>query len=373
MRSIRNILTLVLKEFRSLFADPVLMILITFMFTGSVISVAKGINTDVKNATVGIIDLDRSALSYRIRDAVQPPFFQPPEEVKREETDALMDKGAYVFILEIPPNFQRDVAAGRSPQIQLLIDATMMTQAGVGSSYLTQIINRETAAFSGHNSAQAAPLTPVIRNFFNPNGQSEWFMPVSQVGTNASLIMLVLVGAAVIRERERGTIEHLLVMPVSAFELMMSKILANGAVVLAAALLSQWLVVHLYIGVPLQGSLLLYGAGMMLFLFSVASLGIMLATVAPTMAQFGLLMLPIHIVMLLFSGSSSPRSNMPETAQTISEYWPLTQFMELSQHVMFRGAGWEIVWPQMAAMSLLGAGFLGFALLRFRKMLERQG
>lgn len=372
MRAIRNIWTLMLKEFRSLFGDPVLMILIAFMFTGSVVSVAKGINTDVKNATVGIIDLDRSNLSYRIRDAVQAPFFRPPEDVKREEADELMDKGEYVFILEIPPGFERDAAAGRSPQMQLLIDATMMTQAGVGSSYLTQIISRETAAFLKQD-AGAPVVSPVIRNRFNPNGESSWFMPVSQVGTNASLILLVLVGAAVIRERERGTIEHLLVMPVGAIELMMSKILANGAVVLAASLLSQWFVVHLYLGVPLHGALWLYGAGMALFLFSVASLGIMLATVAPSMAQFGLLMLPIHIVMQLFSGSSSPRSNMPQAAQLISEYWPLTQFMKISQDVMFRGAGFSIVWPQMVVMALLGAVFLGFALVRFRKMLERQG
>lgn len=371
-RSIFNIRTLMRKEFRSLFGDPVLMILIAFMFTGSVISVAKGINIDVKNATVGIIDLDRSSLSYQIRDAVQAPYFKP-EDVQSTAADELMDKGEYIFILEIPPNFQRDVAAGRNPQIQLLIDATMMTQAGIGSSYLTEIINREVAGFTRQNTVQAPLLTPVVRNFFNPNSQSTWFMPVSQVGTNASLILLVLVGAAVIRERERGTIEHLLVMPVSAFELMMSKILANGVVVLAASLLSQWLVVHLYIGIPLQGSLLLYGAGIALFLFSIASLGIMLATIAPSMGQFGLLMLPIHIVMLLFSGSSSPRSNMPVAAQMISEYWPLTQFMKLSQDVMFRGASFAIVWPQMVIMALLGTGFLGLALIRFRKMLEQQG
>ncbi|ASK26633.1 hypothetical protein BG910_01740 [Neisseria chenwenguii] len=371
MRVIRNIWTLVLKEFRSLFGDPVLMLLIAFMFTGSVISVARGINTDVKNATVGIIDLDRSPLSMRIRDAVQPPFFKLPEDVKHENADEAMDKGNYIFILDIPPNFQRDLAAGRSPQIQLLIDATTMTQAGVGSSYLTRIINQEVNGFLGQTAA--APLKPVIRKRFNPNGESAWFMPVSQVGNNASLILLVLVGAAVIRERERGTIEHLLVMPVNAFELMMSKILANGLVVLAAATASQWFVVHLYLGVPLQGALWLYAVGMMLFLFTIASLGVMLATVAPSMAQFGLLMLPVHIIMLMFSGSASPRTNMPEAAQIISEYWPLTQFMKLSQDVMFRGAGFGIVWPQMAAMSALGACFLGFALLRFRTMLEKQG
>ncbi|MCP1771855.1 ABC-2 type transport system permease protein [Neisseria perflava] len=371
MRALRNIMTLMMKEFRSLFGDPTLIILIVFVFTGAIVSVAKGISTDVKNATVGIIDLDRSVLSYQIRDAIQPPFFQTPKEITREQLDELMDKGEYIFVLEIPPEFERDVLAGRSPEINLLIDATVMTQAGVGSSYLTQIINREVNAFAAQSGA--SPVNAVIRQSFNPNGESTWFMPVMEVGSMVTMITLVLVGAAVIRERERGTIEHLLVMPVSAFELMMSKILANGAVILTAAVLSMWFVVHEFIGVPLHGSLLLYAAGVTVYLFSIASLGIMLATVAPTMAQFGLLMLPVYIVMLLFSGASSPRANMPEFARAVSEYWPLTQFAQFAQNVLFRGAGLNIVWPQMAVMAVLGAAFLGFALFRFRKMLEQQG
>ena len=370
MRTLKNIWALMLKEFRSLFTDPVLLVLITFMFTGSIINTAKGISTDVKNATVGIIDQDRSQLSMRIRDAIHAPFFKLPQDVRREEVDALMDKGEYIFILEIPPNFERDVQAGRSPNMQLLVDATVMSQAGVGASYLSQIINREVNSFAGIS--MPVIITPVVNTQFNPNGESAWSMPVSQVGSNAAMIMLILVGAAVIRERERGTIEHLLVMPVSSFELMMSKIIANGTVIMAAALASMWLVVHFYLGVPIKGSLLLYSVGMMLYLFCLASMGVMLATVAPSMAQFGLLMMPIYMVMMLFSGSASPRSNMPAAAQWISAYWPMTQFMKFAQNIMFRGAGIGIVWPQMVALALLGVAFLGFALIRFRRMLEQQ-
>lgn len=370
MRTLGNIITLVFKEFRSLLTDPVLLVLIAFMFTGSIISSAQ-ISTDVKNATVGIIDQDRSSLSLRIRDAVLPPYFKAPVEIKREEADALMDKNELIFVLEIPPNFERDVQAGRSPSVQLLTDATMMTQAGLGSAYLTQIINREIQEFTGTPSMPV--VAPVMEIQFNPNGDSVWFLPIMQEGNNAALLILILVGAAVIRERERGTIEHLLVMPVNSFELVMSKILANSLVIMAAELLSVWLIVHHMLEVPVNGSLLLYVAGLWLFLFCVAALGVMLATVAPSMAQFGLLVIPVHMVTLLFSGSTSSRSNMPETAQMISEYWPQTQFADFSQNVVFRGAGLDIVWPQMLALTLLGLAFLGYALLRFRKMLEQQG
>lgn len=370
MRTLKNILTLMLKEFRSVLTDPVLMVLIVYIFTATIYQMSN-VGTDVKNATVGIIDQDRSVLSMRIRDAVQQPFFKPVQDVRREDSDTLMDKGDFTFILEVPPDFERDVAAGRTPDLQLLIDATSMTQAGVGASYLSQIINREVYEFSGVSAPEL--VRPVINTRFNPNGESAWFMPTSQIGSMSFMMLMLLTGAAVIRERERGTIEHLLVMPVNAFELMMGKILANGTVILVAAVSSLWFVVHWGIGVPLIGSVPLYAAGLALFLFSVASLGIVIATFAPTMGQFGMLMLPIYIVMNLFAGGASPRINMPPAAQWISEYWPLTQFVKFSQDILFRGAGIEIVWGHMLIMGCIGVGFLWLALLRFQGMLERQG
>ena len=370
MQMLKNIYYLTRKEFRSVFSDPVLIILIAYIFTMPVYDMSR-MSTDVKHAAVAVIDRDQSVLSFRIRDALQAPFFQSPKAIDPHNTDALMNKGEFTFVIEIPPNFQRDVQAGRHPQIQLLIDATSMTQAGLGSSYINQIASREINDFVGIELPEV--VKPVVHAEFNPNTESSWFMPTSQIGTMAFLLLMLLAGAAVIRERERGTIEHLLVMPVTAPELMMSKILANGVVIMISAMLSLWFVVHLSIGVPLNGSLLLYAVGLAVFLFAVSSLGIMIATLAPTMAQFGMLVLPVYIVINLFAGGSSPRVNMPQVAQDISEYWPLTQFMKFAQNILFRGAGLEIVWPQMLAMLLLGLLLLGLALLRFRKMLEQQG
>ena len=370
MQMLKNIYYLTRKEFRSVFSDPVLIILIAYIFTMPVYDMSR-MSTDVKHAAVAVIDHDQSVLSFRIRDALQAPFFQSPKAIDPHDTDALMNRGEFTFVIEIPPNFQRDVQAGRHPQIQLLIDATSMTQAGLGSSYINQIAGREINDFVGIELPEV--VKPVVHAEFNPNTESSWFMPTSQIGTMAFLLLMLLAGAAVIRERERGTIEHLLVMPVTAPELMISKILANGVVIMISAMLSLWFVVHLSIGVPLNGSLLLYAVGLAVFLFAVSSLGIMIATLAPTMAQFGMLVLPVYIVINLFAGGSSPRVNMPQVAQDISEYWPLTQFMKFAQNILFRGAGLEIVWPQMLAMLLLGLLLLGLALLRFRKMLEQQG
>ncbi len=375
MRSIKNILALSAKELRSLFSDTVLVVLIVFAFTALVHSAATGINNDVNNASVGVIDADQSVLSHRILDALQQPHFQKPVPVQREEVEELLDKGKLMFVLEFPPNFQRDVEMGREPKVQLLTDATNMAQAGLGQSYIGHIFQNELVDFLKQKDLidEMTPVKSVATLVFNPNATDMWPAAVMEVDNMITMITLVLVGAAVIRERERGTIEHLLVMPVNSAEIVLAKIIANGLVICTIALLSIHFMVGGLLQVPLLGSLTLFALGAGLFMFSIASLAVMLATLAPTMPQYSLLMMPVYIIALMFSGSSSPRSNMPETAQWISEYWPTTQFMTFAQNILLRGAGFEVVWPQMVAMIISGALFLGFALFRFRKMLEQQG
>jgi len=375
MRTLKNILALSSKELRSLFGDTILVIFIVMMFSTMVYNTATNATSDVRNANIGIVDYDRSPLTRQIVAALLPPQFAKPVYVNPNDTQEMLDKSELTFVLEFPPNFQRDVLAGRAPEAQLLVDATAMTQAGMGSGYITQIFSHEIQEFMGvkQQISQAMPVRAAVNLQYNPNNQSSWFMGAAMAGNNIMLITLVLVGAAVIRERERGTMEHLLVMPVTATEIVVAKILANGLVVSAAAVLSMKFVVGGAIGAHLAGSLALYALGVVLFMFSVASLSVMLATLAPTMPQYSLLMVPTYIVFMMFSGSTSPRANMPEMAQRVSEYWPSTQFAHFAQSVMFRGAGLETVWVQLLALSVAGAVFLGLALVRFRKMLEKQG
>jgi len=375
MRTLKNILALSGKELRSLFGDTILVIFIVMMFSTMVYNTATNATSDVRNANIGIVDYDRSPLTRQIVAALLPPQFAKPVYVNPNDTQEMLDKSELTFVLEFPPNFQRDVLAGRAPEAQLLVDATAMTQAGMGSGYITQIFSREIQEFMGvkQQISQAMPVRAAVNLQYNPNNQSSWFMGAAMAGNNIMLITLVLVGAAVIREREHGTMEHLLVMPVTATEIVAAKILANGLVVSAAAVLSMKFVVGGAIGAHLAGSFVLYALGVVLFMFSVASLSVMLATLAPTMPQYSLLMVPTYIVFMMFSGSTSPRANMPEMAQRVSEYWPSTQFAHFAQSVMFRGAGLETVWVQLVALSVAGAVFLGLALVRFRKMLEKQG
>ena len=284
-----------------------------------------------------------------------------------------MDVGEYTFVLDIPPNYQRDILAGRNPQIQLLADATAMTQAAIGSSYISQIFSGEINEFLRIRPNTQALIQPTINVLYNPNFTGNWLMGSMNIVGYLNLLTMLLVGAAVIRERERGTLEHILVMPVRSSEIAMAKILANELVLLTVTTCSLYFVVHKIIGTPLpDGALPLFVLGSAIFIFAIASLGILLAIFAPTMPQFGLLVLPVYIVMYLLSGTMSPLENMPEFVQKLVQFSPTTIFGAYAQDVLFRGAGLDMVWDKLLQIAALGALFLGVALAQFKSMLSRQ-
>jgi ABC-2 type transport system permease protein len=373
IRWTQNVFRLGLKEIASLSRDVVMLVLIVYAFTVAVYVVATGLKTEVSNATVAIVDADHSALSSRIKDALQPPYFQTPLEIDRSEADRLMDSGQITFILEVPPRFEADLLAHRRPSIQLNVDATAMTQAAVGTSYIQEIVTRETAGFLKQRGVTAGlPIDPVIRALFNPNLEAIRFNAIMDIINQVTILAIILVGAAVIREREHGTIEHLLVMPVRPSEIAAAKIWANGLVILLAAGISLHVVVHLLLGVPIIGSVALFLAGTAVYLFTVTSLGILLATIANSMPQFGLLAIPVFVIMILLSGTFTPFESMPVLLQTVMYLAPSTHFVKFAQSVLYRGAGIDVVWRDLAIMAGLGGVFLATALSRFRTMLARQ-
>ncbi|MBP2550735.1 ABC-2 type transport system permease protein [Neorhizobium galegae] len=367
-QKLARIIRLGIKELYSLKADPVMIILILYAFTIAIYTVATGAKSEVENASVAVVDEDRSMLSARLRDGLMQPFFQTPVLIEAPDVDPAMDGGTYTFVLEIPPNFERDVIAGRRPSVQIAVDATAMSLAGTGATYIQSIIRQEVAA-ALPKQVTASPINLVISARFNPNLMSTWFNAVMQVINNVTMLSVILTGAALIREREHGTIEHLLVMPVTPGEIMLSKIWANGLVIVVAAVLSLTVVVERVLHVPIAGSLGLFIASAVLYQFSVTSLGILIATASTSMAQFGLIAIPVLIAMNLLSGSTTPMESMPVFLQTVMQVSPSTHFVALSQAILYRGADFFIVWPQMLALAVVGCGFFAIALLRFRRSL----
>lgn len=374
MRWLSHVWLLGAKELRSLMKDATMVALIAFAFTVSVVVVANGVKAEVANASVAIIDNDGSALSHRLRDAIREPYFKPPQDITRAEVAPAMDAGRTIFVIEIPARFQADVLAGRQPVVQVLVDATAMTQAGLGVSYFQQIFLQESLDFLHlHGLAAMLPIQVQSHIRYNPNTTSAWYTAVMQIVTNVTVLSIVLVGAAVIREREHGTIEHLLVMPVRASEIAFAKILANGLVILVASVVSLWVVVHGVLQVPLAGSQLLFTGSMVLYLFAVTALGMWMATLAPSMPQFGLFAVPVYAIAYLLSGAATPLESMPPTVRMLAQVLPTTQFVTLSKAILYRGAGLAVIAPQLAMICGWGAVFVTLAVSRFRAMLARQG
>lgn len=366
----RNILFLGIKELRSLGRDPLMLVLIVFAFTASVYSAAAAIPETLHNVPIAIVDEDQSPLSQRIIDAFFPPSFARPELISSKEMDSGMDAGRFTFTLDLPPDMQRGLLAGRTPTIQLNVDATRMSQAFTGSGQIQTIVNGEVNEFMRrYRATDSLPVELALRARFNPELNSTWFGGVMQVINHITLLSIILTGAALIREREHGTVEHLLVMPVTPFEIMAAKVWSMGLVVLVAAAFSLVFIVQGALAVPIEGSLMLFLAGAALHLFATTSLGIFLATFGRTMPQFGLLLLLVLIPLQLLSGSMTPRESMPEIIQDIMLAAPNTHFVILGQAILYRGAGLSVVWPQFAALALIGATLFAISLARFRKTL----
>lgn len=369
MARLSNIFWLGTKELRSFFHDAVLLGLVVYSFSLAVIAQAQSNSEELHNASLGIVDEDNSELSRRITSAFLPPYFKPAEAITERDVDRSMNSARYTFVLDIPPNFQREVLGGRNPSIQLNVDATAMMQAGIGAGYASQIISAETAKFLSHSEVAPAPAIDLaVRILFNPNMTTSWFLSVMAIITNITMLAIILAGAAVIREREHGTLDHLLVMPLSPFEIAMAKVWANGLIITVAVGLSLTIVVRVILGIPMIGSVPLFMFGVALYLFFTTAMGILLGTVARSMPQLGLLYIMIALPLNMLSGANTPIESMPPFLRIAMAASPTTHFVSFAQAILYRGAGIDVVWPEFLAVSGIGMIFFVLALLRFRRI-----
>lgn len=368
MQSWANVFWLGTKELRSVFSDVIMVALIIWSFSFAITERARGIGETVNNASIAFLDEDRSALSRSLRNAFHPPYFKTPESIEASEVDEAMDQNRYMFVVAIPPDFEADIRRGRQPTVQVNIDATAVTQANTGALYIQNILTDEVSRFAQRSNAQAPePVSLVIRRAFNPNGTQSWFTAMVSLLDQISLLIILLTGAALIREREHGTIEHLLVMPLTPVQIVLAKVWANGLVILVAFVLSMSVVIQGFLDVPIAGSRVLLLAGTAVFLFAAAAIGIFLGTIARTMAQFSLLMLMTIMPIMMLSGGISPIESQPAIVQPFTWLLPSRHYMSFAQAIVFRDAGLAIVWPDLVRIAGLGSVFFISSLMLFRR------
>jgi len=368
MRALRNIFWLGTKELRSFFSDSVMVAFLVWSFTFAIYSEATGTAENVNNASVAIVDNDRSTLSRLIAASMHKPYFKTPGYISEREIDNSMDQSRYMFVIVIPADFEADVRRGDITDIQLNVDATAVGQAAQGAGHLQAIINGEVAEYvRSRGDVIELPVEISLRRAFNANGTDTWFLAMNSLLNNLSMIAIVITGAALLREREHGTIEHLLVMPLNAFQIAMAKVWANGMVILIAFSLSLYFVVNTLLLVPIAGSTLLLLFGTTVYLFATSAIGILLGTLARTMAQFALLVIFAIVPILMLSGGMSPIESQPDFIQPVTWLLPSRHYMEFAHAVTFRGAALETVWEVLAKMAGIGTAFLAASLLLFRK------
>lgn len=368
MRTWENIFWLGTKELRSVLRDGLMVGLILFAFSLSIYSKATGFSDSVNNASIAIVDEDQSAMSRAVQTAFYPPYFKRPQVISATEIDSAMDQDRFMFVVSIPPNFEKHLREGRQPSIQINIDATAVGQASLGNGYIQSIISAEVNRFVRRSDETTTSyVTLVSRRAFNPNGTGMWFNAMVALLDNLSMLTIILTGAALIREREHGTIEHLLVMPLTSFQIAMAKVWANGLIILVAFVLSLLFVVEGLLDVPVAGARVLLLLGTTLYLFAAAAIGIFLGTIARTMAQFGLLTMMVIMPIMMLSGGMTPIESQPEIIRPVTWFLPSRHYMAFAQAVVFRGADLSIVWPQLVTIVGLGSIFFTGSLALFRR------
>jgi ABC-2 type transport system permease protein len=367
IRKLWHIYRLGLKELISFRYDYVLIVMVIYSFTVMVIVTAKGTGLQVRNSSVAYVDEDQSSLSTRIIEAIQPPFFQKPQAITFPEINQILDRAEYIFVIHIPTGFQKDLMSGKTPEVGIDVDATAIGHAKLGTTYLSRIINDEIQTYlHGAQKPLEPPVQVTTRVLYNQNRESSWFMGVVFLTHMITLLSLILPAAALIKEKERGTVEHLLVMPLVPLEITIAKVWASSFIVVAGAMFSLFFSIKWVIGAPIHGSTLLFFLGTIVFLYATTELGVFLATIAKNQPQAGLLSMPIIVPINLLSGGVTPLESMPRFLQVIMQFAPTTHYMEFCSRVLFRDAGIGVVWPQLLAMAAIGTVLFIGAMMRFR-------
>lgn len=356
------------KELRSLSKDVMMILFIVYSFGFSIYTQGVGGGETVNNAAIAFVDEDQSRLSRAIAEQFSPPYFQTIDTISAADIDRAMDEGDYTFIVVVPPGFEKDTNRGRDTEIQLLVDATASQQAGLGSSYIqnyiSDAIERHLQEY-GDNTGLSDDL--VVRRAFNPNGTQAWFRAITGLADQLSMLVIILTGAALLREREHGTIEHLLVMPITAFEIALAKVWSNGLVIMVAFVCSLLFVVEGVLEVPIAGSHGLLLLGTAIYVFAAAAIGIFLGTLARSMAQFALLMIMTVMPMMMLSGGMSPVESQPQWIQYVTWFLPSRHYVSFMQAIVYRGADFSIVRSEFTTVLLMGMTFLAASLLLFRR------
>ena len=374
----RRLVVMTRKEMLQLFRDVPIVVFLVYSFTLAIYITGNGLRSQLHNASLAVYDADHSFSSRELIHKFQAPFFRLEGEIADpQEGLRLLDRGNAMAILEIPPRFHELLVAGESTAVQLLVDTTNSPQGLSAASYAARIVaqlgQKITLARVG-SSEESSQNLPVIesdhRVWYNPDQNEAWFESTSHLLRQITIFAILLPAAALVREKERGTVEQLLVSPLTPLQIMLPKVLSMTVVILCATAVGLFGVMQPVFGVPIKGSIVLFFGLTALFVFTTAGMGLAAATLARNQAQVGMLTLFTVAPMLLLSGLMAPLEAMPEWVRHLMVLSPLRYFIEITNGILLKGAGLKILWDSVLAMAVLGAALFGFGMWRFRRQFE---
>ncbi len=359
------------KEIRQLFRDPKTKRVIFVAPIIQLLLFGYAVNTDVRNVATALVDHDRSVASRELIDGLTASgYFRIVETSDRsEDLGRALDRGRAVVAVEIPAGYQADLEAGHGPAVQLLLDGTNSNTATVAQGYATQIIQAFGAQAAGRDVASIGGIDVRTRAWFNPSLESRVYNVPAVIGVIVLLMCLLLTALAVVREREVGTLEQLLVSPLTAGELMLGKTIpVAGIAVIQLTLVTT--VALLWFRIPLIGSLPTLLLAAVLFIVAGLSFGLYISTISSTQQEAFLAMFLFVLPAIILSGFLYPIETMPDLFRVLTLVNPLRHFLEIVRGIFLKGAGIAELSIQFSVLSVMAVGGLTMATRRFRRTLQ---
>lgn len=374
-----RILSLMRKEFAQILRDKALLFILAWAFTGAIYTAGHGMSMEVKKFPTVIYDLSKSPASRELINRFQLPYFKILSYLHREEEiTQWLDSGKASMAIIIPPDFQRRINSGEQAKVQVITDGTISMSATIAAAYVAQIAgdySMEVLERQGRFTRSAFENLPIIderlRVEFNPNILSSWFTSLLELLNMFTMVSLLLTAAAMVREKEYGTLEQLLVSPARPGEIFIAKIIPTIVIVLSLSFLSIFLVLKPIFNVPIRGSLLLFYSITAIYVFTMSSLGIAIATVARNLPQAMMIMLLILAPMLFLSGAWTPPEAMAPWMQWASLISPMRYFIDFGYSVLFKGNGIAYVWHDILGIVLMGILLFSFSRWWFGRTISK--
>lgn len=374
----RRLCVMTSKELRQLSRDIALVFFFVWAFSANIYEAGGGISLQLRNAGFVVHDSDQSVSSRELIRQFHPPYFRYEGEIASlREGLRLLDVGKVMLVLDIPPRFHESLVTGEQTSVQLQVDTANSAQGLSAAIYAARIVSEfgvEEASKRFGLSGGADGGFPVVRSdhrvWYNPNQNDTWFQSIAELLNMITVFAILLPASAMIREKERGTIEQLLVSPLTAFQIMFPKVVSMTLVILIGTAASLFGIIQGVFHLPVKGSVTLFFALTALYVFTTAGFGLFISTFTANQAQVGLMTILVVAPMMLLSGTWTPPEAMPDWVRYLMLLSPLHYFVDISYGIVLKGVGLDILWKPVLAMAALGGALFGFGMWRFRRQFE---